>query len=273
MLRFFAVIVKICPMFFVLSKILAVLLEPLAHPYMLLGMAGLMRLMRRRRTMRVCLGLAVALPLLYATLPLSTAPLRALENVHPIPRIAQPVDGIIVLGGHTGHGEISAGRDQAQQNAAADRMTKAVMLRRQHPQATLIFSGFGGRLTPRGWNEAETTRRLLAELGVPLAGVLFEVTSRTTYENAVNSKTVAVPQPGSRWILVTSAARMPRAVGAFAATGWDGIIPYPADFQTAPAPAGLFGFADGVDAVRTWLHEYVGIAVYRVTGRAISPSG
>jgi uncharacterized SAM-binding protein YcdF (DUF218 family) len=272
-LRFFDLIVKICRMFFILSKTLAVLLEPLAHPYIMLVLAGLMRLLRRRRTMRVCLVMAVILPLLYATLPLSTVPLRMLEDHHAIPRITQQVDGIIVLGGHTGDGWVSQTRNQAQQNAAADRMTKAIMLHRQQPQAMLIFSGFSGRLMPHGWNEAEIGRRLLAELGVSETTVLFEVTSRNTYENAVYSMKVAVPQPGSRWILVTSAAHMPRAVTAFTAAGWDGIIPYPTDFQTATTGTALFSFKIGVRAVRNWLREYVGIAIYWVTGRTSSPFG
>ena len=68
-------------MFFILSKTLAVFLEPLAHPYILLVLAGLLRLLRRRRMMRVCVTLAVVLPLLYAVLPLSTWPLRMLEKI------------------------------------------------------------------------------------------------------------------------------------------------------------------------------------------------
>jgi len=266
-------IVKICGMFFILSKTLAILLEPLAHPYILLALAGLMRLMRRRRMMRAFVGMAVTLPLCYATLPLSTLPLRILEDRYDVPRITQQVDGIIVLGGHTDDGMVSETRNQAQQNAAADRMTKGIMLHRQQPQATLIFSGYSGSLSPQGWNEAETTRRILAELGVADSGILFEVTSRNTWENAVNSLKVAVPQPGSRWILVTSAAHMPRAVSAFTAAGWDGIIPYPADFQTATAETGLFSLKRGTAAVRTWLHEYAGITVYWVTGRASAPFG
>ena len=255
-------------MFFILSKTLAVVLEPLAHPYMLIILAGLMRLLRRRRMVRVCVGLAVALPLLYATLPLSTAPLRFLENSYEIPNITQQVDGIIVLGGHTGDGWVSETRNQAQQRGSADRLTKAIMLHRQQPQAMLIFSGFSGRLSHRGWNEADITRRLLGELGVSQKEVLFEVTSRNTWENAVNSLKVAVPQTGSRWILVTSAAHMPRAVAAFNAAGWNGIIPYPTDFQTPTSKTELFDFSIGTDAVRNWLHEYVGIAVYWIAGRA-----
>lgn len=260
-------------MFFILSKTLAIFLEPLAHPYILLVLAGLLRLLRRRRMMRACVTLAVVLPLLYAVLPLSTWPLRMLENTYEVPEITGQVDGIVVLGGHTGNGWISETRKQPQQNAGADRLTKAIMLHRQHPEAMLIFSGFSGKLAPRGWSEAEITRRLLGELGVEEADALFEVTSRNTWENAVNSLKIAVPQPGSRWVLITSAAHMPRAVAAFTAAGWDGLIPYPTDFRTATTRPAWFNLAGGITAVRNWLHEYVGIIVYWMTGRASSPFG
>ena len=82
-----------------------------------------------------------------------------------------------------------------------------------------------------------------------------------------------MPQPGSHWILVTSAAHMPRAVAAFTAAGWDGLIPYPADFRTPANKPEMFDLQVGTDAVRNWLHEYVGIIVYRITGRASSPFG
>ena len=150
---------------------MAVLLQPLAHPSILLLAALVMRLMRKRQAMRIFIWLAVLLPLSYGVLPVSTWPLRGLENSYPVPVIDQPVDGIIVLGGHTGSGEVSASRNQAQQNGAADRLTKGLMLHRQHPGSMLVFSGFSGQLKPKGWNEAEITRRLLAELGIEKRGI------------------------------------------------------------------------------------------------------
>ena len=251
------------------SKILAILVEPLAWPYLLLAMAAIMRWRRRRRVMKACIGAALLLPLLYGFLPLSTAPLRYLEGRHDIPALTgPPVDGVIVLGGHTASGDISESRDQPQQNRAADRLTKGLMLHRTNPGSTLLFSGFDGRLMPAGWSEAETIRRLIAELGVAGDGIIYESTSRNTYENAVNSLAVAVPQPGSRWLLVTSAAHMPRTMGSFAAAGWDDITPYPVDFRTGAKPPPLFNLAVGTASVRTWLKEYLGIVAYWLSGRS-----
>ena len=78
----------------------------------------------------------------------------------------------------------------------------------------------------------------------------------------------AVPQSGSNWVLVTSAAHMPRAVGAFEAAGWQGIIPYPTDYNTTPTINGLYSLPGGIRATRNWLHEWVGNTVYWLTGRS-----
>ena len=256
-------------MFFILSKILAICLEPLAYPYVLLGIGMIMRWRRRRRMMKACIAAALTLPLFYGFLPLSMAPLHYLEDRHDVPILTgPPVDGVIVLGGHTARGDVSESRNQPQQNRAADRLTKGLMLHRMNPGSTLLFSGYDGRLTPTGWSEAETIRRLIAELGFTGENIIYESTSRNTYENAVNSLAVAVPQPGSRWLLVTSASNMPRAMGSFAAAGWDGITPYPVDFQTAAGPTPLFSLERGTKSIRTWLHEYVGLAAYWLTGRS-----
>ena len=142
--------------------------------------------------MRACLVLAVTLPLFYGFLPLSTPPLQTLENRHAIPVLEKgTVDGIIVLGGHTASGWISQSRDQAQQNMAADRLTKGLMLNREHPGSSLIFLSFSGALVHQGWSEAETIQRLVAELGVPRENPLRSHGRNT---NAVNSLDVAVPQ-------------------------------------------------------------------------------
>ena len=59
---------------------------------------------------------------------------------------------------------------------------------------------------------------------------------------------------------------------AFTAAGWEGLIPYPTDFQTPTHQPETFDFAVGTAAVRNWLHEYVGIAAYQITGRASAVS-
>ena len=51
--------------------------------------------------------------------------------------------------------------------------------------------------------------------------ITAEEQSRNTIENAVFSRLIAQPKPGERWLLVTSAFHMPRAIAAFRAAGFD----------------------------------------------------
>ncbi len=256
-------------MFFVLSKVLSLVLEPLAHPFLLLIVAWLAGWRRRRRLQSTCVALAVGLPLLYGFLPFSQAGLMLLENRFPIPTLDErPVDGVIVLGGHTGSGLVSQQRGQPQQNQSAERLTMGLRLHQQHPNVPLVFSGFSGKLFHRGWSEADIIQRILSDLNVSAARVLFEQTSRNTYENAVNSRQMLLPQPGSHWILVTSAAHMPRSMGSFKAAGWTGVIPYPVDYTTGADFEQLYSLRLGFNSVRQTLHEISGLVAYRLTGRS-----
>ena len=56
---------------------------------------------------------------------------------------------------------------------------------------------------------------VLASLGVETNRVIYEDQSRNTYENAVFSKRLIDPGQSERWLLVTSARHMPRAIGSF----------------------------------------------------------
>ena len=141
-------------------------------------------------------------------------------------------------------------------------------LHQQHPDVPLVFSGFSGKLFHRGWSEADIIQRILSDLNVSAARVLFEQTSRNTYENAVNSRQMLLPQPGSRWILVTSAAHMPRSMGSFEAAGWTGVIPYPVDYTTGTDFGQLYSLRLGFNSMRQTLHEIAGLVVYRLTGRS-----
>ena len=66
---------------------------------------------------------------------------------------------------------------------------------------------------------------------MPASRLTLEDRSRNTIENAVYSKALAQPKPGERWLLVTSALHMPRAMGAFRQAGF-AVEAYPVDYQT-----------------------------------------
>ena len=259
-------------MFFFLSKLLAVLLEPLIIPYICLGLALVARWRRRRVLMRLLIGTGLSLPLIYGILPLSSLPLQFLENrISRGDTTMRQIDGIIVLGGFTGDGVIAESRNSYGLGASAERFTAAQELSQKYPDKPVLFSGFSGRLIPKGWAETQQIRDLVSRVGGLGPSVLYEEESRNTYENALYSLKILAATPGNNWILITSAAHMPRALGSFAAVGWTGIIPYPVDYQTSETtPQNRWNISVGIALIRTALHEYVGLAFYYLSGRSTS---
>ena len=121
--------------------------------------------------------------------------------------------------------EISADRGEITVGHTADRIIAAVELARRYPSARVVFVGK---------NEADFVIRLLEKLGVSRDRIIVERKSRNTIENATFAKQLVMPKPGERWLLVTSAMHMPRAVGVFRNAGFD-VDAYPVDYRTTGA--------------------------------------
>jgi uncharacterized SAM-binding protein YcdF (DUF218 family) len=97
---------------------------------------------------------------------------------------------------------------------------------------------------------------------------LLEEKSRDTAENAAESKKLMTQQDG-HWLLVTSAAHMPRALAAFGPLTAR-LIPCCADYKTQGASDRNRFFGS---AAHGWLcsdiaaHEWLGLIAYRLSGR------
>ncbi len=254
-------------MFFVASKIFWLLASPL-HLLLILLLAGLASSPRWRPGRALALMAAVALALIVFS-PASALLIRPLED--RFPRQSEnmpPPKGIIVLGGAADE-QITRARDQVTLNEAATRMTEGAALARLYPQALLVFSGGSSALIDNSAREAAVARRLWRELGVPESRMLFEDRSRNTYENAVFTKRLVNPQKGEKWLLVTSAYHMPRAIGVFRASGMEPQA-FPVDYRTTGDARDLRPPGDGARAMIDFegaAREWIGLLAYRLTGR------
>ena len=77
------------------------------------------------------------------------------------------------------------------------------------------------------------------------------------------------PRPNERWLLVTSALHMPRAVGAFRRAGFP-VEPYPVDWITAgPKDTRRFSStaSGGLTTTDIGVHEWIGLVVYWLGGQ------
>ena len=110
--------------------------------------------------------------------------------------------------------------------------------------------------------------KIFARLGGDPARIYMEPRPRTTSEDALYSAALLKPKPSERWLLVTSALHMPRAVGCFRAAGFQ-VEPYPVEFRTAPI-ASIRRFAPGSAALShldTAAKEWIGLVAYRLMGK------
>lgn len=253
-------------MFFTLSKIAWFVLSPVNLVILLAAFAGLLAFTRFARPARWLGLLALTGLLLLSFSPLPRILVRPLEDRFPQQDAARgPVAGVIVLGG-----AIGVARGDVVLNYAAARMTKAVELARLHPQAKIVFTGGGASLlSPIVRTEADGAKLLFDSLGLPPEQLLLEDKSRNTRENASFTRRLVDPKPGERWLLLTSAWHMPRAIGVFRKAGFH-VEAFPVDFISggepadftrpyARAPRGL-GIAD--DALKEW----VGLLAYWLAG-------
>jgi uncharacterized SAM-binding protein YcdF (DUF218 family) len=180
-------------------------------------------------------------------------------------------DGIIVLGGAI-NPDLTAVRGAPEINSSAERMTTAAVLARQFPDAKIVLSGGNANPFHPQSTEAEVGRQLLEGLGVAAARIVMEDRSRNTYENAIFTRETIHPKAGERWLLVTSAYHMPRAMGVFRAAGF-AVEAYPVDWRTrgwVDARRPFLTLSGGLGRFDTASHEWVGLAGYWLAGRTNS---
>lgn len=257
-------------MFFVLAKILGFFALP-SNILISLGLLGIVlmatRYARAGRTLAIA---SVVLLAIAGFSPLGNALILPLEERFPPWDSSRGAPhGIICLGGALDT-VVSPERGEVALNEAAERMTTIAELARRFPQARIVFTGGSGRLVYGGTTtEAELAARLFASFGIAKERIALEDKSRDTLENARFTKELINPKPGERWLLVTSAHHMPRSVGLFRASGFS-VEAFPVDYRTRGAVDLLRPFSplsDGLRRTDTAMREWVGLIVYRVTGR------
>jgi uncharacterized SAM-binding protein YcdF (DUF218 family) len=191
--------------------------------------------------------------------PFASWIIEPLEDRFPQP-VLERADGIIVLAG----AELPVASQlhgHPQFNVFTDRLTTFLLLANRWPNARLVHSGAG---TVRGFRQSDPARALILGSGIAPSRVAFESESRNTCESAQLSRQLVAPQPTEVWLLVTSAAHVPRAVACFRAAGWL-VTPFPTDYKAGGADFSVEGL-ENLASVDLAVHEWVGLIYYRLRG-------
>jgi uncharacterized SAM-binding protein YcdF (DUF218 family) len=256
-------------LFFVLSKTLGVLLLPTNFLIVVAVIGALLSLTRCARAGRRLMIAAVVLLAVAAFSPLGNVLLYPLESRFPPWDPAQgPPDGIVVLGGPIDP-DLSIAHGMTVITSSPDRVVAAAVLAHRYPNAKIVYSGGSSSLISNEQREADYAASLFESLGIDKVRLIMDRDSRNTYENAVFSKKLAAPKAGERWLLVTSAFHMPRAVGLFRKAGF-AVEPYPVDWRVGRG-TDVLAFTqfslDGLLRTEVGVREWLGLVAYRLTGR------
>lgn len=260
-------------MFYAISRLLTPLATPSTLFITLLSLGLLLAMTRARRT-----GLGIALSALLILLSLGLLPIgeslrQTLENRFPIPAVESPPTGIVVLGGAIATRlTLVRGGGQTALFEAGDRYVETAVLAHRFPQARIVIAAGSDDFweLPGVQVEADLAKTLLVRLGIAAERISLDRQSRNTYENAINSLAVATPKPGEKWLLVTSAYHMPRAIGVFRQIGF-AVTAYPVDFETTGSPREQLRLSpsplQGLMQFDRMSREIIGLIAYRAAGR------
>lgn len=202
------------------------------------------------------LGIVTAiLVVVFGVSPISAWLLSPLEARFAAPALSGDVAGVIVLEGGE-NAAMSELHSTPHLSEMGTRVTTLLLLAERYPRAQLVHSG-----EARG---AQVARSLVVGSGVALDRVVFDTQSRNTCDSAYKTRELVEPRANERWLLVTSAFHMPRAMACFRAAGWE-ITPYPTDFRQGPAGWG-YQLTENLADLDLAAHEWLGLVYYRLRG-------
>lgn len=223
---------------------------------------------RARRIARLAFGLATLWWLLVYVSPLGYGLIEPLETRFPQPsavKLAGITDVLVLAGGE--HLAAAARHHRPEYGEHGDRVIGAAMLAGQLPNARLWAVGgvrpFSGAPRDIDWTSYAWRTMGIVPTRVTLIG--------NTADTCENARGVAARLPrGAHMALLTSAFHMPRAMACFRAAGLEP-MPYPVDYLNGEAEGAVdamslyLGFNE--EKLDLALHEYLGLAAYRLEGR------
>lgn len=241
-------------MYFVLSKILLVLILPLTWILILLSIS---LVSKGKKWKYRCLVAAIALLVLFSN-PFLFNQFAQSWDIAPYKPDNKKYSCAIVLGG------FSSGSYKADGyfNTAADRFIQGTKLLSTGQASHLLITGGTGSLLPDEFREATWVKKQLREFNYPDSAILIESNSKNTLENARFSKVLlnsAKLKPP--YLLVTSAFHMRRSLMIFKKSGMD-VIPYPANYlvRRKAVASDIIPSAEVLSGWNIYIKEVVGYA-------------
>ena len=252
--------------FFFLSKILSFIVTPIIWIFGLLVYAVLSKTESRKKRAVIA---AVVLFYIFSNSFILDEVMRAWEIPAVKTEALGKYDAGIVLGGMMSYDQQL---DRTQYERSVDRLIQAIELFKSGKIKSIFFTGGSGSITYSDIKEAPHIKELLHSLGIPDSCIITEGESKNTHENAEFSKPILEKKfPKGKFLLITSASHMRRAMACFKKAGITA-IPFSVDRQSGPRKFTLDHLLiPSIEALREWnslIHEWVGCITYKIAGYA-----
>lgn len=249
------------------SEFLTNLVIPLNLSITLLVLAAILFIVRWRKTAAAMALGALAWAMFWSLPTTSLWAGGLLEQRYPHePAATLPAaQAIVVLGGNTANGRPNW-FESYNPKITVLRTDTAALLYAAGKAPLLIVSGAA---LDGGVSEARMMAAALEREGVPSSAIIQEDHSLTTHQNAVYTAKVLRRHGIQRFLLVTSALHMPRAMASFQKQGLAPIAaPSPPQIVVPAEPDVSFWLPDlrTLNASRSIVKEYLGLLVYWVRG-------
>ena len=247
-------------MFFISSKILSFLSNPIFWFFSLL-ISSIIFKKKRKRILHITLFLFYLftnnfitdrLAIIWETSPKS---ISSLTNNYKYG---------IVLGGYSSYNKTTEHIDF---NDRGDRLISAIELYKLKKIEKIIISGGNGGLINNKTKESEWSKNFLINMGVQRKDILLESNSRNTIENAQYTARLIKKDISKESLLITSADHMRRANFCFLKNNFK-IETYPTDCSITKIPLTFdYLFIPNIEALKKWeslIHECIGYISYRI---------
>jgi len=201
---------------------------------------------------------AMALLAIFSCGKTATLLLSPLEYAYPRASdgLGMQVDAIVVLAGYAAD-DPNMPLSSRPNSSSLYRITEAIHLWRRCPQCTVVVTGMGATV--------KVMVDVLEESGIPKAKLRADDQATNTAASAANMKAILNDK---KFYLVTSAGHMTRAMGVFVKQELQAIAA-PTDYQlprqVSHADWNLSPYH--LQCTDAAVHEYIGIAWYRLGGR------
>ena len=201
-------------MFFILSKILLFLLNPLIWILFLLLLAYVNRKSLRGKKFLMA---SFILFIFFSNDFIFSEVMKSWEGRNEELKSTH-YDAVILLGGYSSW---NTRHEIYSFNEASDRLIKALELYNTGKTDKIVLSGGSGLILKPEEKESAMARDLLIDLGMPSEDIILEKYSKNTHENAEFSSAILQEIYGEegQYILVTSAFHMRRAKRCFEKIG------------------------------------------------------